>query len=103
MWKVLFGDIIQAIIQWGKALWFEARLKARLTMIEWENQIEAELERKKQNKPIYIEHEIDPILQTGESQKLGGAIELRAPWYTDGIQPQRQDGMQEAPGMDDRV
>lgn len=80
------------LIRWWKKLWFEARLKARLTMIEWDNQIEAELEREEQNKPIYIEHEIDPILQTGESQKLGGAMELRAPWYNDGLESGRQDG-----------
>jgi 5-methylcytosine-specific restriction endonuclease McrBC GTP-binding regulatory subunit McrB len=93
MIPILFKDIIQAILKWWKQLWFESRLKARLTMIEWENQIEAELEREKQNKPIYIEHEIDPILQTGESQKLGGAMELRAPWYTDEPQPPKSDGM----------
>ncbi|NBX50307.1 hypothetical protein EBT25_10270, partial [bacterium] len=78
MIQTLFKDIVAAVIKWWKQLWFESKLKARLTMVEWENQIEAELEREKQNKPIYIEHEIDPILQTGESQKLGGAMELRA-------------------------
>ncbi len=95
--------MLKYIIQWFKKLWFEARLKARLTIIEWDNQIEAEIEREKQNKPIYIEHAIDPILQTGESQKLGGAMELRAPWYTDDLQPERKDGVQEATGMDDRL
>ena len=99
----LFNDIIQAVIKWWKRVWFEAKLKARLDMIELENQIESEIEREEQNKPIYIEHPIDPVLQTGESQKLGGAMELRAPWYTDGLQPERQNGVQEAPGMDDRL
>lgn len=103
MIPTLFNDIIKAIVKWWKQVWFEARLKARLTMIEWENQIEAELEREKQNKPIYIEHEIDTQLQTGESRELGGAMELRAPWYNDPIQPQRQDGVQEAPSVDDRL
>jgi hypothetical protein len=103
MIATLFNDIVKAIAKWWKQLWFESRLKARLTMIEWENQIEAEIEREEQNKPIYIEHEIDPTLQTGESQKLGGAMELRAPWYTDDLQPKRKDGMQEAPSMDDRL
>jgi hypothetical protein len=93
LFSMLLNDIFRAILKWWKQLWFESRLKARLTMIEWENQIEAEIERQEQNKPIYIEHEIDPILQTGESQKLGGAMELRAPWYTDELQPPKSDGM----------
>lgn len=99
IWK----NIIDAVIKWWKRVWFEAKLKARLDMIELENRIDSEIEREKQNKPLYIEHPIDPVLQTGESKKLGGAMELRAPWYTDGLQPKRQDGMQEAPGMDNRV
>lgn len=77
----LFKDIFQEIIKWLKRIWFEAKLTARLKMIELENQIESELEREEQNKPVYIEHPVDPELQTGESQKLGGAIELKAPWY----------------------
>ena len=103
MIRILFDDIIQAVINWWKRVWFEAKLKARLDMIELENRIESEIEREEQNKPLYIEYPIDPVLQTGESQKLGGAMELRAPWYNDGIQPERQDGVQEAPSMDDRL
>jgi len=103
MIRILFKDSIEALIKWWKRVWFESKLKARLTMIEWENQIKAEIELEEQNKPIYIEHKIDPILQPGESQKLGGAIELRAPWYTDDLQPERNNGVQEAPGVDDRL
>lgn len=103
MIRILFDDIIQAIIKWWKRTWFEAKLKAKLDMIELENRIQSELELEKQNKPIYKEHPIDPDLQTGESQKLGGAMQLTAPWYNDGIQPQREDGVQEAAGMDDRL
>lgn len=102
MIQTLFKDVVQAIIKWWKRIWFEAKLKARLDMIELENRIESELELEKQNKPIYREHPIDLDLQTGESQKLGGAMQLTAPWYNDGIQPQRQDGVQEAPGVADR-
>ena len=79
----LIDDIFKEIVKWWKRVWFEAKLTARLKMIELENQIESELEREEQNKPIYIEHEVDPVLQTGESLKLGGAMELRAPWYQD--------------------
>ena len=101
MIRTLFKDIIDAVIKWWKQVWFEAKLKARLDMIELENRIESELEREIKQKPIYKEHPIDPELQTGESQKLGGALQLTAPWYNDGIQPQRQDGVQEETGLDD--
>lgn len=103
MIRILFDDIVQAVIKWWKRVWFEAKLKARLNMIELENRIESEIEREKQNKPIYREYPIDTKLQTGESQKLGGAMELRAPWYNDGIQPERKDGMQEASGVDNSL
>lgn len=81
--KLLLGDILKAIIDWWKKIWFEAKLKARLDMIELENRIESEIEREEKNKPIYREYPVDTQLQTGESQKLGGAMELRAPWYKD--------------------
>lgn len=70
-----------ALIRWWKKLWFESRLEARLKMIELENQIESEIEREEAAKPVYTEHSIDPELQTGESQRLGGAMQLTAPWY----------------------
>ncbi len=89
IWK----SILKSIIKWWKRAWFEAKLKARLDMIELGNRIESEIEWEEQNKPIYIEHPIDPVLQTGESKKLGGAMELKAPWYTDELQPPSSDGM----------
>jgi len=81
MIRTLFKDIIDAVIRWWKRTWFEAKLKARLDMVELENRIKSELEREEQNKPLYSEKPIDPELQTGESQKLGGEIKLTAPWY----------------------
>ena len=30
--------------------------------------------------PAIIEHPIDPVLQPGDSQLLGGAMEIKAPW-----------------------
>lgn len=81
MIKQLFGDILKEIIKWWKRIWFEAKLKARLDMIELENRIESEIEREKANQPIYTEKPIDPELQTGESQELGGEMRLTAPWY----------------------
>ena len=92
MFKLLFKDIIDAVIKWWKRTWFEAKIKAKLDMIELENRIESELEREEQNKPIYREHPIDPVLQTGESQKLGGAMQLTAPWYKDEQQQDQQTG-----------
>ena len=83
MMQTLFKDLVDAVIKWWKRIWFEAKLTARLKMIELENQIESELEREEQAKPIYIEHKVDPVLQTGESLLLGGAMELKAPWYQD--------------------
>lgn len=90
--KALLGDIFKAIIDWWKKIWFEAKLKARLDMIELENRIQAEIELEKQNKPIYTEHPIDPVLQTGESQKLGGAMQLTAPWYKHEQESDQQTG-----------
>jgi hypothetical protein len=92
MFKFLFEDIIDAVVKWWKRIWFEAKLKARLNIIELENQIQAEIELEKQNKPIYREYPIDPVLQTGESQKLGGAMQLTAPWYKDDQTTDQQTG-----------
>ena len=92
MIRTLFADIIDAVIKWWKKVWFEAKLKARLDMIELENRIESELEREIEQRPIYSEKPVDPKLQTGESQKLGGEMRLTAPWYTDGLEPERKDG-----------
>lgn len=92
MIKTLFSQILQEIVRWWKKVWFEAKLKARLDMIEFDNRIQAELEREQQNKPIYREYPIDPVLQTGESQKLGGAMQLTAPWYKNDLESRGSDG-----------
>ena len=80
MIKQLIGEILTEIIKWLKKLWFESKLKARLKMIELENQIEAERELEEHFKPLYSEEPIDTELQTGESAKLGGAMRLSARW-----------------------
>ena len=80
MIRTLFADIIDAVIKWWKKVWFEARLKARLQMIEWQTQVEAELERKERFEPVYQEKPVDEKLQTGESQLLGGEMRLAAKW-----------------------
>ena len=87
------GQLWTELIRWWKKLWFESKLEARLKMIELENQVESEIEREEAAKPIYTEHPIDPELQTGESQKLGGAMQLTAPWYkNDGMDARQSEG-----------
>lgn len=80
MMQTLFKDILKEIITWLKKLWFESKLKARLKMIEIQNEIEYEKELEESFKPILTEHKIDKTIQTGESAKLGGALQLSAPW-----------------------
>ena len=103
MIKQLLGAIYKKIIKWWHKIWFEAKLKATLDTIEINNRIQAELELEKANQPIYKEYPIDSELQTGESQKLGGMIQLTAPWYTDGLQPPHSHGSTQASGLDDRM
>lgn len=76
----ILSDIQDEIVRWLKKVWFEARLKARLQMIEWQNLREAEEERRERFKPVYQEKPVDPVLQTGESQLLGGEMRLAAKW-----------------------
>jgi hypothetical protein len=79
--SAFLGQLWAELVRWWKKLWFESKLEARLKMIELENQIESEIEREEAAKPVYTAHPIDPELQTGESQELGGAMQLTAPWY----------------------
>jgi hypothetical protein len=81
MWKSFLQENFKAVIKWLKTIWFAAKLSARLKMIEIDSQVEAEIENERLNKPVYREYPIDTKLQTGESQKLGGAMQLTAPWY----------------------
>ena len=97
----LWEQIVKEVIAWFKRIWFEAKLKANLDMIEIQNRIESELEREKEAEPIYIEHPIDPVLQTGDSQLLGGAMELKAPWYNNDLGSEQPGGEAKAPGVAD--
>lgn len=76
----LLKQIWIEVLQWLKKVWFEAKLTARLKMIELENQIESEEERRKRFEPVYQEKAVDPLIQTGESQLLGGEMRLAAKW-----------------------
>ena len=79
MTQILF-EIRAEIIRWLKKVWFEAKLMARLQMIEWQNLRESEEERRERFEPIYQEKPVDPVLQTGDSQLLGGEMRLAAQW-----------------------
>jgi hypothetical protein len=76
----MWSQILNGFIEWLKKTWFEAKLKARLQMIEWQNLKESEEERRERFEPIYQEKPVDPVLQTGESQLLGGEMRLAAKW-----------------------
>ena len=81
MIRTLFKDIVEAVIKWLKRLWFESKLKARLKMIEIQNQVEFERELEEHFTPLYSEKPVDPELQTGESIGLGGEMRLTAKWH----------------------
>ena len=76
----ILSEIWIEIVKWLKKVWFEAKLTARLKMIELETQIESEKERRERFEPVYQEKEVDPVLQTRESQLLGGEMRLAAKW-----------------------
>jgi len=79
----IWSEIWKALLKWWKKVWFEAKLTARLKMIELENQWESEKERKERFEPVYQEKEIDEELQTGESRLLGGEMRLVAKWVAE--------------------
>jgi len=76
----ILNKIYKEILKWLKQVWFDARLKARLQMIEWQNLRESEKERRERFEPVYQEKPVDPVLQPGESAKLGGEMRLAAKW-----------------------
>lgn len=94
----ILSEIWKELIKWWKKVWFEARLKARLQMIEWQTQVEAELERKERFEPVYQKKPVDPELQTGESQLLGGEMRLAAKWV---IEEENEIKVNEQPESDE--
>lgn len=79
----IWSEVWKAFLKWWKKVWFEAKLTARLKMIELENQWESEQERKERFEPIYQEKEVNGELQTGESRLLGGEMRLVAKWVAE--------------------
>lgn len=79
--KALLGDMLGAFIQWLKKIWFEAKLKARLKMIEIRAQTKAERELKEWFKPVYTEK----LLENPDSPAglLGGEMRLTSKWDQD--------------------
>jgi hypothetical protein len=71
----------EALVQWWKRAWFESKLKARLKMIEIENQIEAERELEKWFEPVYTEK--PPENPDSPAGLLGGEMRLTSKWHQD--------------------
>lgn len=82
----ILSEIWKEILKWWKKIWFEAKLTARLKMIELQNQVESEAERKERFEPVYQEKPVDEVLQTGESRLLGGEMRLAAKWVIEAEQ-----------------
>ena len=78
IWLVRFGDPTwqQQLQQWAQDFKFRATLAPRLDREEerWHAAQPVEPE------PVITHHPIDKTLQTGESLKLGGAMQIKAPW-----------------------
>ena len=78
VWLARFGDKDwrHYLNRWAQDYKFEKTLKPRLDREEkrW-HQAQPE-----QPMPVVIHHEINDELQTGESRKLGGAMEIKSPW-----------------------
>ena len=93
----ILSEIWKEVVKWWKKVWFEAKLTARLKMIELENQWESEQERKERFEPIYQEKEVNNELQTGESRLLGGEMRLAAKWVieAEGKMGQDESGTEE--------
>ena len=62
----------QVIRQW----WFELTLPAKLDQAEKEWHVAQPAEPE----PVITHHAVDDNLQTGESRKLGGAMEIKSLW-----------------------
>ena len=79
VWFFRFGKptAIKQVQQWAQDYKFEKTLTPKIdrAIEDWKatQPIEVTL-------PRIIEHLIDTDVQTGESQLLGGAMEIKAPW-----------------------
>lgn len=69
------ADMIRLFNKWV----FELTLPSKIDKAEQDYFKQAPIA--KPPEPIIIEHPINTITQTGESIKLGGPIEIKAPWY----------------------
>lgn len=69
------ADLIRLFYKWL----FELTLPGKIDKAEDEYFKQAPIP--KPPEAIIIEHPINYDVQTGESQKLGGPLEISAPWY----------------------
>ena len=79
--KTFLPQLIDEIIKWIKKWWFETKLTARLNQLEAEAKAQYNKELKYFYTPEFTEHKINTQIQTGESQKLGGMMQLSAKWH----------------------
>lgn len=72
---------IKAVIKWVKTFWFEAKLKARLTMIEWDSKRDYYWTLDENFEPVYKEYA--PEEPGSEAAKLGGAMRLTSKFHVE--------------------
>ena len=79
IWFFRFGQptAVDQLQKWAQDYKFEKTLAPKITNAIEEWQATQPIE---DVKPVIVEHEIDPALQTGESQLLGCAMEIKSPW-----------------------
>lgn len=79
IWFLQFGQptAADALQQWAQDYKFKHTLAPKIdcAIEEWKAAQPIE-----DTTPTIIEHEVDPVVQTGQSQLLGGAIEINSPW-----------------------
>ena len=79
IWFLRFGQptSLDYLQKWARDYKFEQTLAPKIdrAIEQWEATQPIE-----DKTPVIIEHEVDPVLQPGESQLLGGAMEIKSPW-----------------------
>ena len=79
IWFLQFGQptAVDALQQWAQDYKFKHTLAPKIdcAIEEWKAAQPIE-----DIAPTIIEHEIDPVVQTGQSQLLGGVMEINSPW-----------------------
>ena len=79
IWFFRFGQptAVDHLQKWAQDYKFEHTLALKIdcAIEEWKAAQPIE-----DTTPHIIEYEVDPVVQTGQSQLLGGAMEIKSPW-----------------------